>query len=115
MDSAYILAAEDDDFTRDMLDTIIGSTGIKFDLAVDGEDAVSKFKAKGGAYTIVLLDLQMPKKDGHGAAKDIRAIESSSGWKKSKMYGLSAGKNHLIKTTTPRQRTKYWLQAWTAC
>lgn len=92
MESAYILAAEDDDFTRDMLDTILGSTGIKFDLAVDGNDAVSKFKTKNGGYTLVLLDLQMPNKDGVGAAKEIRQIESSSGWKKSKIFGVSAGK-----------------------
>ena len=91
MESAYILAAEDDDFTRDMLDTILGSTGIKFDLAVDGNDAVSKFKGKNGGYTLVLLDLQMPNKDGCSAAKDIRQIESSSGWKKCKIYGVSAG------------------------
>ena len=91
MDSAYILAAEDDDFTREMVDTILGTTGIKFDLAVDGEDAVAKFKGKGGAYTLIFLDLQMPKKDGFGAAKDIRALEGSSGWKKAKIYGLSAG------------------------
>lgn len=91
MESVYILAAEDDDFTRDMVETILSTTGAKFDLAVDGADAVAKFKAKGGVYSLVLLDLQMPKKDGYAAAKEIRGIESGAGWKKAKIYGVSAG------------------------
>jgi CheY-like chemotaxis protein len=40
--------------------------------AYDGEPAVSIFKKQPKAFDIILMDLNMPTKDGYAAAKEIR-------------------------------------------
>lgn len=50
--------------------------------ASDGEQAVRKVSAaleNGEAYDVVFLDIGMPKKDGHAALREIRAIEAEHG------------------------------------
>ena len=48
------------------------------DTAVDGQDAVGKFRAAleaGDPYELILLDIVMPDMDGIAAGKEIRKLE----------------------------------------
>ena len=59
---ARVLVADDDPSIRQLVATIIRREGLEADLAIDGEDAIEKLA--GHDYSVVLLDLMMPRKDG---------------------------------------------------
>lgn len=57
-----ILIAEDDPFLMKVLGTILKDEGFEVELAKDGAEALKKIQDDG--YSLVLLDLIMPKKTG---------------------------------------------------
>jgi CheY-like chemotaxis protein len=58
------------------------------DLAGDGEEAVSKYTK--GDYAIVLMDINLPKLDGHEATKRIRAVQNEKKRKEILIIGLTS-------------------------
>jgi CheY-like chemotaxis protein len=69
-----ILVAEDDEALREMMEQLLGGKGYRVILAVDGADAVQKFKENKDRVDLLLFDLIMPKKNGKEALDQIRAI-----------------------------------------
>lgn len=69
---AYILLVEDNEFNRMVAEDTLQEMlpGIQVDVAVNGEEAVSKISAT--QYDMVLMDIQMPVMDGIAATKKIR-------------------------------------------
>ncbi|MFN7133085.1 MAG: response regulator [Myxococcales bacterium] len=65
-----ILVAEDDVHTRNLLRDLCESSGFVVELAEDGEDALQKL---GWEPDLVILDLMMPRLDGYGVLKQLRA------------------------------------------
>ena len=59
---ASILIIDDEKAIRKTLTEILGFEGYKIDEASDGEEGLSKFRAKN--YDLVLCDIKMPKLDG---------------------------------------------------
>lgn len=80
-----IIFADDDDFVREISEELLSGLSDKVLLCEDGNQAVSTYKANTGAK-LVILDLNMPNKDGFEAAKEIRA----AGFK-GNIVGFSAG------------------------
>jgi CheY-like chemotaxis protein/HPt (histidine-containing phosphotransfer) domain-containing protein len=68
-----VLAAEDHPFNRKLCQLMLDSFGVRTDWAVNGREAVEKFKP--GHYDAILMDCNMPELDGHEAASAIRQIE----------------------------------------
>jgi CheY-like chemotaxis protein/HPt (histidine-containing phosphotransfer) domain-containing protein len=68
-----ILAAEDHPFNRKLCQLMLDSFGASADWAVNGREAVEKFKP--GRYDAVLMDCNMPELDGHEASAAIRHLE----------------------------------------
>ena len=78
MSGIRFLVAEDDFGSRVMMKKLLSEYG-DVDLAVDGEDAVRAFSAalaEGRPYGVVLLDIMMPRMDGHQALREIRRLEA---------------------------------------
>ncbi|MCX7025668.1 MAG: response regulator [Spirochaetes bacterium] len=72
-----ILVAEDDFGSRKMMQRFLESYG-EVDVVVDGEEAVQAFKLsweEQTPYSVIFMDIMMPKMDGHEAIKYIRAYE----------------------------------------
>lgn len=72
-----ILIVEDDQASMLVLNTYLSQFG-KVATATDGEAGVAAFQkalADGDPFHLVCLDIMMPKLDGQGALKRIRAIE----------------------------------------
>ncbi|KAJ3299024.1 hypothetical protein HK104_010039 [Borealophlyctis nickersoniae] len=71
-----LLVAEDDPINRKLISRQLQTLGYtQCAIAVDGQECVEMFEK--GTFDIVLTDLQMPKLDGLGVARRIRAIEAS--------------------------------------
>jgi len=66
----HILACDDDPFNREYLRMILDGL-IQLDLVDSGEQAIEKTKKE--RYDLILMDIQMPKKDGIETLKEIRA------------------------------------------
>lgn len=66
-----VLLVEDDEALRNMYNLILTRKGFAVDLAQDGEEGLTK--ARMGGYAVILLDLLMPKLDGIGVLKALKA------------------------------------------
>lgn len=60
--SEKILVIEDDQFLRELYDELLKEEGYEVDIAEDGEEGLNKFLE--GGYSLVLLDIMLPKIDG---------------------------------------------------
>jgi CheY-like chemotaxis protein len=89
---APILLVEDTVDNRLLLRAYLKNTPYEVDEAENGEIAVSKFKTQ--AYSLVLMDVQMPVMDGYAATQAIRAWEHAQGRPPTPIVALTA---HAIK------------------
>jgi DNA-binding response OmpR family regulator len=64
------LVVDDDEPIRTLLATIVEHQGYAVDTANDGEQAIDRIDADG--YSLVLLDLMMPRVDGYTVLRHIR-------------------------------------------
>ncbi|MDT8334838.1 MAG: ATP-binding protein, partial [Desulfurivibrionaceae bacterium] len=69
-----VLVAEDDATLRELSSRVLESFGYKVIPAVDGEDALTKFKENKDRINLLLLDMVMPKKNGKEVAAAIMKI-----------------------------------------
>ncbi|MBF0327615.1 MAG: response regulator [Nitrospirae bacterium] len=70
-----ILVAEDEGPVRDITVTILREFGYNIITAVDGEEAVNKYREHKGDVHMLLFDLIMPKKSGKEAYDEIRKLK----------------------------------------
>lgn len=65
-----ILIIEDDMYIRDVYEEILQKAGYEITTAVDGQEGV--VKAQEGGYSLILLDVMMPKLDGLGVLRELK-------------------------------------------
>src|SRR5229473_970875 len=71
-----ILVAEDDPDVQGFLEVALRSSGFLVDVVEDGEEALACLKEKGAGYSLLLLDLIMPRKDGLETLREIRRLDT---------------------------------------
>ena len=70
-----VLLAEDNDLNAELATILLEDLGMTVTRAADGQEIVDLFaEHPAGTYDIILMDIMMPKMDGHQAAKAIRAM-----------------------------------------
>ncbi len=70
-----VLVAEDNESVRQLTSTILKQSGYTVIEAVDGEDAVNKFRENKNRIHILLFDMIMPRMNGKEAYDEIRKIK----------------------------------------
>lgn len=70
-----ILIAEDEPALQSVLKELLTDAGYQIDTAGDGMEALELWKR--GRYDLVLLDIMMPRLDGYGVCRAIRASGST--------------------------------------
>jgi CheY-like chemotaxis protein len=69
-----ILVAEDNKEVRQIVTTVLRDFGYQVIEAVDGVEAVEKFKEQGETVDLLLLDIIMPRKNGKEAYTELKEI-----------------------------------------
>lgn len=82
-----VLVVEDFIFNQELMEDILQDLGCQVDLADDGQQAVDLFKQH--PYDLILMDVQMPNKDGYDSTKEIRILENNK--KHTCIIALTAG------------------------
>ncbi len=72
-----VLVAVDNSANQELIKIILERYGLNYHIAVDGQEAVTEFKS--GAFDLILMDEQMPKKSGSQATAEIRKFEQQHG------------------------------------
>jgi len=83
-----ILLADDSVDNRSLINAYVKGLPYHFDIAENGEIAVSKFIS--GKFDLVLMDMQMPVLDGYGAVRKIREWERANGLRHTPIAALTA-------------------------
>jgi two-component system chemotaxis response regulator CheY len=76
-----ILVVEDDFGSRRMMQKLLEAWA-EVDAVVDGEEALQAFRIaweEGHPYDLILMDIMMPRMDGHESLKRMRALEKDMG------------------------------------
>lgn len=88
LENAKILVVEDSNINREYMKDLLDGLGCQTEFACDGEQAVNQFKV--GQFDLVLMDLQMPVKDGFVATLEIREWEESQQLKSTPIVAVTA-------------------------
>lgn len=74
-DGHRILLVEDNELNREIACELLRDRGLTVETAIDGVDAVERFRASApGYYELILMDIQMPRLNGYGATRAIREL-----------------------------------------
>ena len=83
-----VLAAEDNDVNRLVLQTLLHQVGLTPTIVADGAQALAAWESD--TWDIVLMDIQMPVMDGPTACRRIREREAATGRARTPIIALTA-------------------------
>lgn len=120
-----ILLAEDNPINAEIAMHILQMTGLVVDHAEDGKEAVEKFRSgQEGKYSLIFMDIQMPRMNGYEAAKTIRSLDSegaktipiiamtANAFEEDKQNAFNAGMNGHIAKPLNFDELSAVLQQW---
>jgi DNA-binding response OmpR family regulator len=109
MNILRVLIVDDEERIRDMIKEYISLDGFEADEASDGMEALGLIKQK--EYSMVILDVMMPKMDGWSTCREIRKISkvpvimlTARGEEYDKLLGFELGADdYLVKPFSPKE------------
>ncbi|PKP84827.1 MAG: hypothetical protein CVT80_05950 [Alphaproteobacteria bacterium HGW-Alphaproteobacteria-2] len=88
LEGVRILAAEDNQTNRLIIENVLTRAGADLRCAEDGAEAVAAYREM--RPDLVLMDMSMPRLNGLDATREIRAIEAAEGWSRCPVLALTA-------------------------
>ncbi len=109
MEEKKILVVDDEEGIRDIIKEYAEAEGYIVIEAIDGVDAMNKFKQE--SYELVILDIMMPKMDGWKVCREIRKTSqvpiimlTARGEEYDKLFGFELGvDDYIVKPFSPRE------------
>lgn len=109
MDNARILLVDDEERIRDMIKEYTSLEDYDIDEASNGIEALELFKQH--KYSLIILDVMMPKIDGYTVCREIRKISNvpvimltARGEEYDKLFGFELGvDDYIIKPFSPKE------------
>ncbi len=114
-----ILLAEDEDIYQQIIENYIDSLGLKITIVEDGKKCLAE--AADQSYDIILMDIEMPEKNGLEATREIRekgiktpiiAVTSNT-WREDEITSKESGMNDFlakpVSKTTLEKTINYWV------
>ncbi len=109
MNKTRILIADDEERIRDMIREYTSLEGFNIDEAADGVEALELFKQAD--YSLVVLDVMMPKMDGWSVCREIRKSSkvpiimlTARGEEYDKLFGFELGvDDYIVKPFSPKE------------
>lgn len=107
-----ILVADDDEVIRSFIKTLLEKSGYKVIEAIDGEDAIDKFREYKDDIQLLIIDVIMPKINGEEVYQEIKKVKSdimaifTSGYDEDFLYHkgvLEEGKELILKPFLPKE------------
>lgn len=83
-----VLVAEDNETNQRVVRTVLNALGVDPTVVPDGRAAVEAWGR--GDWDLVLMDIQMPVRDGVAATRDIRRLEAERGLAPTRIIALTA-------------------------
>lgn len=107
----HIFLIEDDPGIVDSLSLYLSESGITMSIARDGEEAIGIFKDIGEQFHLIILDLNLPKRDGLSVCEEIRKtsivpiiVLSARNSEDDKVHALELGADdYMAKPFSPRE------------
>jgi DNA-binding response OmpR family regulator len=109
MDKERVLIVDDEERIRDMIKEYVSLEGYIIDEASDGVDALNLFKQN--KYSLIVLDVMMPKMDGWSVCREIRKTSNvpvimltARGEEYDKLFGFELGvDDYIVKPFSPKE------------
>ena len=109
MEKVKILIADDEERIRDLIKEYTSLEGFEIDEASDGAMALNLFKQK--EYSLIILDVMMPKMDGWSVCREIRKISqipvimlTARGEEDDRLFGFELGvDDYIVKPFSPKE------------
>ena len=76
MGHGHILVVDDEANLRELVGTMLGALGYEVTLAEDGVHALEVFRQAPGRFDLVLLDMTMPRMNGHDTFAALRQVRA---------------------------------------
>lgn len=104
-----VLVVDDEELIRSVIKEYLLLEGYEVDEASDGREAVEKALDKD--YSVIIMDIMMPHKDGYQACKEIKAVKdvafiilSARGEEYDKLIGFDIGiDDYVTKPFSPKE------------
>jgi CheY-like chemotaxis protein len=85
-----VLAVDDNAVNRMIMKKMLSKYKIEADIVVGGLDALTLMREQNKRYDLVLMDIEMPVKDGYQTTDDIRQYEKENNLEPCKIVAVSA-------------------------
>ena len=85
-----VLAVDDNSVNRMIIKKMLKKYNIEADIAVGGVEAIDIIRRHGERYDLILMDIEMPVKDGYQATSEIRQYEKNREIDPSRIVAVSA-------------------------
>jgi len=100
--SIHILLAEDEDIYQEVIERYINTMGLHLTIVDNGKKCIEE--AKEDAFDIILMDIEMPEKNGFETTQEIRrrginipiiAVTANT-WREDRINSIKSGMNDFL-------------------
>jgi CheY-like chemotaxis protein len=113
-----ILFAEDEDIYQQIMESYAESLGLKLTIVEDGQKCVTELDYH--SYDIILMDIEMPHKNGLEATREIRekgvktpiiAVTSNT-WREDEIISRESGMNDFLAKPVNKKKLEKTIKYW---